>query len=61
MVSSSLSGAVNPTNTGTASVTIDANSSWNVTGDSYLSSLTNNGTITGTGKVYVNGVLKYTP
>jgi hypothetical protein len=61
LVNSSLSGAVNPTNTGTAAVTIDANSTWNVTGDSYLSSLTKNGTISGTGKVYVNNVLYYTP
>ena len=59
--SSTLSGAVNPTNTGTAALTIDANSTWNVTGDSYLTSLTKNGTISGTGKVYVNGVAVYTP
>jgi len=61
LTSSSLSGAVNPTNKGTAVVTLDANSSWEVTGDSYLSDLTNNGTITGTGKIYVNGAAVYTP
>jgi hypothetical protein len=62
LVNSSLSGAVNPTtNTGTATVTINANSTWNVTGDSYLSGLTNNGTISGSGKVYVNGKVVYTP
>lgn len=61
LVKSSLSGAINPTNTGTAVLTIDANSTWNVTTDSYLTGLTKNGTITGTGKVYVNGTAVYTP
>jgi len=62
LVNSSLSGAVNTTNKGTAVVTLDANSSWEVTGGSYLSGLTNNGgTITGTGKVYVNSAAVYTP
>ncbi len=61
LVKSSLSGAVNPTDTGTAVLTLDSDSSWEVTGNSYLSNLTNNGTITGTGKVYVNGTAVYTP
>ncbi|MCE1245703.1 MAG: hypothetical protein LWY06_03570 [Firmicutes bacterium] len=43
----------------TAKLTIDSGSTWEVTGDSYLTSLTNNGTISGSGKVYVNGVQVY--
>jgi len=61
LINSNLSGAVNTTNTGKAAVlTIDAGSTWEVTGNSYLTGLTNNGTISGTGKVYVNGS-EYTP
>lgn len=62
LVNSSLNGAVNSTNAGKAAVmSLDANSSWIVTGDSYLTDLKNNGTISGTGKVYVNGVVVYSP
>ena len=60
LINSSLSGAVNFANQGTAELTLDADSSWEVTGDSYLSSLTNNGTLTGDGTVYVNDVAVYT-
>lgn len=60
LINSSLSGAMNSDNQGTAVLTLDADSSWEVTGDSYLSILTNNGTMTGTGTVYVNGVAVYT-
>ena len=56
LINSSFSGAINSGNTGTADLILDADSTWEVTGDSYLSSLTNHGTITGTGTVYVNGV-----
>lgn len=43
----------------TAELTIDSDSAWTVTGDSYLSALTNNGTIDGPGKVYVDGTQVY--
>lgn len=55
LTNSSLSGAVNAENNGTADLTIDADSTWEVTGTSYLNSLTNYGTITGTGTLYVDG------
>lgn len=42
-----------------AELTLDANSTWTVTGDSYLSTLTNNGTINGPGKIYVDGIQVY--
>ena len=55
LTNSSLSGAINGDNKGTADLRIDKDSTWEVTGTSYLASLTNNGTITGTGTLYVNG------
>jgi hypothetical protein len=56
LVRSNYTGAINSENVGAASLTLNAGSSWKVTGDSYLNSLTNNGgTITGTGTIYVNG------
>jgi hypothetical protein len=59
LVSSSYSGAINSDNNGTADLSIDADSTWEVTGTSYLDSLTNNGTISGTGQVYVDGTQVY--
>lgn len=57
---STYKGAINNGNIDCAAdLTIDADSQWEVTGDSYLSSLANNGTITGSGKVYVNGTQVY--
>ena len=56
LVNSSLKGAVNSGNKGTAALILDSGSSWEVTEDSYVTSLTNNGgSITGSGVVYVNG------
>jgi hypothetical protein len=55
---STLKGAVNPDHAaGTVNLTIDAGCTWTLTGDSWITSLTNNGTITGTGTLYVNGVV----
>jgi hypothetical protein len=59
LVNSSYSGAIDSENNGTADLSIDADSSWEATGVSYLDSLTNNGVITGTGQVYVNGTQVY--
>jgi len=61
---STLSGSINADdNAGAATLTLDATSSWEVTGDSYLTKLTNadagNSNITGSGKVYVAGVQVY--
>lgn len=58
---STLAGAVNTDNAaGTVDLTLDAGTTWNLTGNSYLSSLTNNGTINvGAYHVYVNGVQTY--
>jgi hypothetical protein len=58
---STLTGAVNPDNAaGTVDLTLDAGTTWNLTGNSYLSSLTNNGAINvGAYHVYVNGVQTY--
>jgi hypothetical protein len=55
---STLAGSVNPDNAaGTVDLTLDAGTTWNLTGNSYLSSLTNNGTINvGSYHVYINGV-----
>ena len=55
--SSVFSGAINTTGqTGTVSVVIDSSSAWTLTGNSYVTSLTNNGTInTGSYTLYVNG------
>ncbi|MBR1582401.1 MAG: hypothetical protein IJ663_01445 [Spirochaetales bacterium] len=42
---------------GTVNVSIEAGSTWNLTADTYISSLTNNGTVnTGSYTLYVNGV-----
>ena len=49
---SSVSGTI-----GTVNVSIEAGSTWNLTADTYISSLTNNGTVnTGSYTLYVNGV-----
>jgi|WetSurMetagenome_2_1015567.scaffolds.fasta_scaffold32057_3 hypothetical protein len=58
---STLAGAINPDNAnGTVDLILDAGTTWNLTGNSYLSSLTNNGTINvGSYHVYVNGVQTY--
>ncbi|MBQ6973082.1 MAG: hypothetical protein IJP86_12105 [Synergistaceae bacterium] len=55
--SSTFSGAINTSGTaGTVSVTIEAGSTWTLTGNSYVTSLTNNGTINkGSYTLYVNG------
>lgn len=61
LTNATLSGAIDPDNAGSATLTLDADSSWEVTGDSYLDSLTNNGTITlNGGTLYVGGSV-YTP
>ncbi len=56
--SSIFNGAINPSGqTGSVSVVIDSSSTWTLTGNSYVTSLTNNGTInTGSYTLYVNGV-----
>ena len=55
--SSVFNGAINTTGqTGTVNVVIDSSSTWTLTGNSYVSSLTNNGTINqGSYTLYVNG------
>lgn len=55
--SSAFKGAINTSGqTGTVSVTIASGSTWTLTANSYVSSLTNNGTIkTGSYTLYVNG------
>ncbi len=55
--SSTFSGAINPSGqTGTVNVTIEAGSTWTLTGNSYVTSLTNSGTINkGSYSLYVNG------
>ncbi len=55
--SSAFNGAINPSGqTGTVNVVIDSTSEWTLTGNSYVTSLTNNGTInTGSYTLYVNG------
>lgn len=55
--SSTYSGAINNSGTsGTVNVTIEKGSTWTLTGNSYVSSLTNNGTINkGNYTLYVNG------
>jgi len=59
--SSTFTGTINNENNDvTAALTIDSTSIWNVTADSYLSSLTNNGAINpGSYKVYVGGTQVY--
>ena len=56
--SSTYTGAINPSGSyGTTSVTIGSGSTWTLTGNSYVSSLTNLGTINyGSYTLYVNGV-----
>ncbi len=58
---STLEGAINPDNAaGTVNLTLDTGTTWDLTANSYLSSLTNNGTINvGSYHVYVDGVLTY--
>ena len=55
--SSTFSGAVNSSGTsGTVNVTIEAGSAWTLTGNSYVTSITNNGTINmGSYTLYQNG------
>ena len=55
--SSTFSGAINSSGqAGTVSVTIEAGSTWTLTGDSYVTKLSNSGTITkGSYTLYVNG------
>ena len=55
--SSTFNGAINTANSGASiSVTIEAGSTWTLTGNSYVTSLTNNGTINqGSYTLYVNG------
>ena len=55
--SSEFNGAINPSGqTGSVSVVLDATSTWTLTGNSYVTSLTNNGTINqGSYTLYVNG------
>ena len=55
--SSTFNGAINTNGqTGTVSVSLESGSKWILTANSYVSSLTNNGTIvTGSYKLYVNG------
>ena len=56
--SSTYEGAINQSGqSGTVNVTIEEGSEWILTGNSYVSSLTNNGTITkGSYSLYVNGI-----
>lgn len=57
---STYNGAITTSSSATSSVTIEAGSTWTLTGDSYVTSLTNHGTIIcGNYTLYVNGV-KYT-
>ena len=54
---STYKGAITTSNSATSSITIEKGSTWTLTGDSYLTSLTNHGTIIcGDYKLYVNGV-----
>ena len=51
------SGATVSTSVGTVNVTIESGSTWTLTADTYISSLTNNGTLNKNGyTLYVNGV-----
>lgn len=60
LTNSTLKGSINNDNIDcTAEITIGTGSTWTVTGDSYLSSITDNGTLNGPGKVYVAGTLYY--
>ena len=55
---STFSGAINSTGAtgGTVTVNIESGSAWTLTGDSYVTGLTNNGTITRNGNtLYLNG------
>ena len=54
---SSYTGAITTSSSATTSLTIEAGSTWTLTGDSYVTSLTNYGNIIcGNYKLYVNGV-----
>ena len=57
LTSSEFTGAINSANTAkTVNLVIDSDSTWTLTGDSYVTSLTNNGTIDYDGyTLYVNG------
>lgn len=60
LTGSTLRGAINGDGIDTTvSVTLDAGSGWEVTGDSHLSALTNAGALTGSGKVFVSGAQVY--
>ncbi len=58
LTSSTYNGAINPSSSyGTTKLTISSGSTWNLTGNSHVTSLTNLGTINyGTYTLYVNGV-----
>ena len=58
LTNSNYNGAINPSGTyGTTNVVISAGSTWTLTGNSYVTSLSNSGTINrGSYKLYVNGV-----
>ena len=54
--SSTFTGAVNAANTGTVNMTVESGSTWTLTGNSYVTSLSGEGTITkGSYTLYVNG------
>ena len=54
---SDASGSTVSTDVGTVNVTVEAGSTWNLTADTYITTLTNNGTINQGGyTLYVNGV-----
>ena len=54
--SSNFTGAVNSANAGSVTMTIESGSTWTLTGNSYVKSLTNNGTINkGSYTLYVDG------
>ena len=54
--SSTFTGAINNSNSGTANVTIASGSTWTLTGNSYVKTLSNSGTINkGSYTLYVNG------
>ena len=60
LATSSFAGAINAENVdAVVSLTLDAESTWEVTGDSYLSELVNEGTLSGTGAVFVAGTQVY--
>ena len=58
LTKSSYSGSINPSSSyGTTSVTVNSGSTWTLTGNSHITSLSNSGTINyGSYTLYVNGV-----